>query len=95
MGKQNTTKPETLDIPSFLRRNGKTPAGLTQDWIGFVNEMLGLASEGMSLDGGQIQEIAQRYGLVEVKIVYEPCCDLCACAEVGDFPQHCYRKTYT
>jgi len=58
------------------------------DWV--INQSF----DGMYADGGDIQEQAEHYGLLKQVIVTAPCCDDCACAEYGEFPMHCYRKTY-
>ena len=41
-----------------------------------------------------MQKIGLRHGLLKEVIATKPCGKNCACAEVGDFPQTCYRKTY-
>lgn len=42
-------------------------------------------------DGGDIQELGERYGLLVPHTVTEPCGEYCSCAEWDDFPQTCYR----
>ncbi len=43
------------------------------------------------LDGGDLQDLAEKTGvLVPVKVT-EACGENCACAEWDDFPQDCYR----
>lgn len=42
------------------------------------------------VDGGTIQEAAEKFGLLEYKEVKEPCGENCHCAENTDFPTHCY-----
>lgn len=44
-------------------------------------------------DGGELQDLAERYGLLEAHEVVEPCGEGCNCAEFDDFPMQCYRKT--
>lgn len=45
-------------------------------------------------DGFDIQDLAVKHGLLEPFEVTEPCDpDSCACAEFGDFPMSCYRRT--
>jgi|GEM_PF-6624592 len=45
-------------------------------------------------DGFGIQKLAELHGLLEPVEVTEPChTECCQCAEVGDFPMDCYRKT--
>jgi hypothetical protein len=44
------------------------------------------------IDGGDLQEHAEKLGLIEKTTVTEPCCENCACADVWDeFPVECYR----
>ena len=43
------------------------------------------------LEGCDIDDLALKYGLLEVVEATEPCCENCACAEFGPFPQECYR----
>jgi hypothetical protein len=45
------------------------------------------------VDGGDLQEIAERHSLIVPVEVTEPCSDNCPCAEVDSFPLTCYRKT--
>lgn len=52
------------------------------DWIGDV-------------DGGTLQDAAEVHGLIARTPVTEPCGEACNCAEVGDFPQDCFRPTPT
>lgn len=63
--------------------------------IEFANEMLSFCQEGVDPDGGDIQEIAEKVGLIEEYNATEPCCEHCTCAEVfnADWPVKCYRKT--
>jgi hypothetical protein len=51
-------------------------------------------------DGGALQDIAEKHGLLRSVLMQAPCCDpddehsLCSCADYGaDFPTECYRKT--
>lgn len=45
-------------------------------------------------DGFEIQDLAEQHGLLEPVEVTEACdTDCCQCAEVGDFPMTCYRKS--
>lgn len=45
------------------------------------------------VDGGELQELAEKFGLIEQREVTEPCGDGCTCAEIGDFPSVCYFTT--
>lgn len=43
------------------------------------------------IDGGAIQDEAERLGLLVRVQVTEPCGERCHCAEYDDFPQECLR----
>jgi len=44
------------------------------------------------IDGGDLQDHAEKIGLLTATEVTEPCSENCACAEYyGDFPMTCYR----
>ncbi|GEM_PF-1742625 len=58
----------------------------------FGNEMVSAAFWGGSFDGGDIQDIAVKHGLLRVEQREAECGDACACSEYG-FPSECYRKT--
>ena len=60
----------------------------------FANAVIEESFEGGSLDGGQLQEMALEHGLLRELEVQVPCGDDCRCAEYGDFPMICMRKTY-
>jgi len=59
---------------------------------GFANRIMESWPTG-DVDGGDLQEAAEKFGLIEPHQVTEACCEGCNCAEYGDFPQTCYRKT--
>jgi hypothetical protein len=44
-------------------------------------------------DGFDLQDLAIAYGLYDAIDVTEPCSEACACAEYGDFPTTCYRRS--
>ncbi|MDG9785396.1 hypothetical protein N7408_29755, partial [Pseudomonas otitidis] len=57
----------------------------------FAVEILRGALEGGSFDGGDIQEMGVKYGLLFPEQRTEPCCESgCNCAEFG-FPAECFR----
>lgn len=57
----------------------------------FAVEILRGALEGGSFDGGDIQEMGVKYGLLFPEQRTEPCCESgCSCAEFG-FPAECFR----
>jgi hypothetical protein len=60
----------------------------------FADEMIAIAFQGGDADGAHIQETATRTGLLKETTQQEPCGENCACAEYGEFPATCYRKTY-
>lgn len=60
----------------------------------FANDMITAAFEGGSFEGGDIQDIAVKHGLLRIEQRTEECGDVCACRSEGDgFPAECYRKT--
>lgn len=60
--------------------------------IAFANELTSAAFEGGSFDGGDIQDIAVKHGLMRIENRDDECGEACACREYG-FPAECYRKT--
>lgn len=61
--------------------------------IGFANAMLERWPDG-DVDGGHLHDFAVKFGLLEPHRVAQPCCEEnCQCAEYGDFPTTCYRKS--
>lgn len=42
------------------------------------------------VDGGALQELAEKHGLLEQRTVNEPCREGCSCAVYGDFPSTCF-----
>ncbi|HBO4309492.1 TPA: hypothetical protein L4U29_005994 [Pseudomonas aeruginosa] len=76
--------------------------GLTvSEWLlrgmgAFAQEIISGALEGGSFDGADIQESAERHGLIAKQVMSEPCCgpeEYCACAWSTSFPTECYRIT--
>jgi len=47
--------------------------------------------DGEMMDGFDIQERGEKYGLLIPTEVTEPCGENCNCVEYGDFPMTCYR----
>jgi len=50
------------------------------------------------LDGGTLQEIAEKHGMLKPETRYEPCGEVCSCREYADAQEWagglvCYRKT--
>ncbi|EOX9020343.1 TPA: hypothetical protein ACKRPJ_000631 [Pseudomonas aeruginosa] len=62
----------------------------------FAQEIISGALEGGSFDGADIQDSAERHGLIAKHVMNEPCRgpeDYCACAWSTSFPTECYRIT--
>lgn len=60
----------------------------------FANELIDGGFEGCGFDGCDIQDIAAKHGLLELKTMNYPCGDNCSCACVGSiFPTECYQKS--
>ena len=64
------------------------------DFKGFANKLISIAHDGGDISGGDLQDIALKYGLLEEVKMFCPCSESCVCAEVGEFPMICLRKTY-
>jgi len=58
----------------------------------FANEIVSGAFEGGSIDGGDIQNMGVKHGLLRIEQRENECDEVCACREYG-FPTECYRKT--
>lgn len=58
----------------------------------FTLDMINASFEGGSFDGGDIQDIAVKHGLLRIERREGECGEACACREYG-FPAECYRKT--
>lgn len=58
----------------------------------FSNEIISGAFEGGSFDGGDIQDMGVKHGLLRIEQREDECGEFCACREYG-FPSECYRKT--
>ncbi|KQJ58211.1 hypothetical protein AN280_02830 [Pseudomonas aeruginosa] len=62
----------------------------------FAQEIISGALEGGSFDGADIQDSAERHGLIAKQVMNEPCRgpeEYCACAWSTSFPAECYRVT--
>jgi len=60
--------------------------------LNFCNEIIDHGFVG-DIDGGSIQDIAERHGLLRKETMTERCSEVCSCADSSDFPTTCYRKT--
>ncbi|MCG3026772.1 hypothetical protein L7Q76_03845 [Pseudomonas aeruginosa] len=62
----------------------------------FAQEIISGVLEGGSFDGAELQESAERHGLIAKQVMREPCRgpeEYCACAWSTSFPTECYRVT--
>ncbi|MCS8242762.1 hypothetical protein N0464_08480 [Pseudomonas aeruginosa] len=77
--------------------NGLTVSeGLLLGMAAFAQEIISGALEGGSFDGADLQESAERHGLIAKQVMNEPCRgpeEYCACAWSTSFPAECYRIT--
>ncbi|HEP7942737.1 TPA: hypothetical protein VDT27_001021 [Pseudomonas aeruginosa] len=84
-------------LDELARLNGKTVSeGLLRGMAAFSQEIISGALEGGSFDGADIQESAERHGLIAKQMMREPCRgpeEYCACAWYTSFPTECYRIT--
>jgi len=59
----------------------------------FAQEVMQAWPEG-GIDGGDLQEIAEKHGLLIEKQMVAPCCESCNCADCGvSGPTPCYWQT--
>ncbi|MFU5160330.1 hypothetical protein ACM7YU_17150 [Pseudomonas aeruginosa] len=93
------TSPENIQVAleAQSRLNGLTVSeGLLLGMAAFAQEIISGALEGGSFDGADIQESAERHGLIAKQMMREPCRgpeEYCACAWSTSFPTECYRIT--
>ncbi|WP_231280429.1 hypothetical protein [Pseudomonas aeruginosa] len=93
------TSPENIQVAleAQSRINGKTVSeGLLRGMAAFSQEIISGALEGGSFDGAELQESAERHGLIAKQVMREPCRgpeEYCACAWSTSFPTECYRIT--
>ncbi|MGI9702999.1 hypothetical protein ACIRT4_16820 [Pseudomonas aeruginosa] len=84
-------------LDELARINGLTVSeGLVQGMAKFAREIICGALDGGSFDGAEIQESAERHGLIAKQVMNEPCRgpeEYCACAWSTSFPAECYRVT--
>lgn len=92
--KQCLTYPAAAPVAQAER--AAVPSGMNDDQINFIDSVIEVAFEGGDLDGGTIQEWAEKAGLLEARTMTEPCSEgqNCRCADDNDFPLTCYQKTY-
>lgn len=93
------TSPENIQVAleAQSRINGLTVSeGLLRGMAAFAQEIISGALEGGSFDGAELQESAERHGLIAKQVMNEPCRgpeEYCACAWSTSFPTECYRIT--
>lgn len=63
------------------------------DLEGFADEILGMVSEGCTIDADDVYSCAKRNRLLKEVTATESCGDHCECVQYSDFPTICYRKT--
>lgn len=84
-------------LDELARLNGKTVSeGLLRGMGAFAQEIISGALEGGNFDGADLQESAERHGLIAKQVMNEPCRgpeEYCACAWSTSFPTECYRIT--
>ncbi|KXD22394.1 hypothetical protein [Pseudomonas aeruginosa] len=84
-------------LDELSRFNGKTVSeGLLRGMGAFAQEIISGALEGGNFDGADLQESAERHGLIAKQVMNEPCRgpeEYCACAWSTSFPTECYRIT--
>ncbi|MFN1181090.1 hypothetical protein ACK0NM_03985 [Pseudomonas aeruginosa] len=84
-------------LDELARINGLTVSeGMLRGMAAFAQEIISGALEGGSFDGADIQESAERHGLIAKQVMNEPCRgpeEYCACAWSTSFPTECYRIT--
>lgn len=84
-------------LDELARLNGKTVSeGLLRGMGAFAQEIISGVLEGGNFDGADLQESAERHGLIAKQVMNEPCRgpeEYCACAWSTSFPTECYRIT--
>jgi len=84
-------------VEEVKRLNGLTVSeGMLRGMAAFAQEIISGALEGGSFDGAELQESAERHGLIAKQVMNEPCRgpeEYCACAWSTSFPTECYRIT--
>lgn len=59
----------------------------------FVQELFKDWPDDLGVDGFDLQDLAEKHGLLVPTEALERCGEVCSCADYDDFPQTCYRKT--
>jgi hypothetical protein len=67
---------------------------LHEPMLRFVLGATDIAWEGCDYEGITIQDDLHRFGLFDMRVMDEPCGEICACADLAlGFPTECYRLT--
>ena len=83
-------------IAELEARNAASERDDLRKLRGFAAAMLDWDMDGIGdVDGGTLQDLAEHHGLLVPVQVSEACGEMCLCADYGDFPQTCYRKSET
>jgi hypothetical protein len=85
---------DLLSAPQTADTQGA--AAIRNAALQFADEIINGVFEGGDWDGGELQDLAVKYGLLKPEVMQEACGDEeCACRYNGSsFPTECYRKTY-
>jgi hypothetical protein len=70
-----------IDLRDAMKRFIREVMWITDDWCGNV-------------DGGDLQGLAEKHGLIERQEMKEPCGPQCACRDMlgeDEFPVQCYQ----
>lgn len=61
---------------------------------GFARAVMEGWPDAAGLDGFELQDLAEKFGLLQPEMMAGPCGEACQCAELAaDWPARCYRKT--
>ena len=97
--------PDLLPTPDISIVSRKWPTGGITGWTAkALADVLKLARFGAwaagdfgahidSIDGSDLQDAMERFGVLAKHQVTESCGDHCRCIEYGEFPHDCYRLT--
>lgn len=79
-------------IAQLQARIGDLESGIDErvEAVRFARELISTAFDGGSFDGGEIQDMAVKHGLMRIERREVECGEVCACREYG-FPSDCYR----
>lgn len=88
------------ELQGLIGHGGQPAATASEEVIrglaAFAQEMIRGAMEGGNFDGGDIQESAERHGVLTKEVMTQSCAGAegdCPCALNAEFPAECYRIT--